>query len=523
MKIIRNILLTAFTLAIALFFLNKKVAKIENPGPYKYAISSGHRPDSFDPLDADNYNNLHMARMIYLAPLEALDNNQLRSHILERFAYDKDARTLTFIVKNGVFYSDNTPVTVEDVAFAVVRMAYTRPGFPVLKHVKGLEKWRKGANPLQSYPEGIRVDGRKIEIMFDWDVPSPFFRFCLELFSIIPKQCVDLATNKIICDEIPTNGPYSIAKKEDKAWTYVKNERLNIEGPKQIIFEFWEDEKNIVERLKTIDENTVVHSSDAFISDKQLKELQSEFNIRDLPRSRFVSVLMNPNSKPFQRPECRRIFATAIINAYSEIHEVLTEESIFSNIVKGHLSIEQLKKNSQKATDGDLKRCRGIFQKHPPRWASSEDIKQLEIKIGRFEYVKKAWSSLEIKAPEIKTLSNYDELKGAFVEGKIDFIFFASGFWPLDVGGDLQMLFTPGLHKLLYFVAKDAKFQAMIEKAVRNPNDTELYESINQYLYDNALMRAYAHSKRFYISKNRNLWSNLAIGITSPAPWQLFK
>ncbi len=200
-------------LGIVAFLTWKGKGPISWGGGYRYVLTNVEEPHSFDPLDADHTNNISTARMIYLTPLEVSDNDKLSSHILASFQYDEAANDATWIVKDGLLYSDNSPVTTEDVAFAVARMAYTRPGFPVIKYIKGLQEWIKSENPLQSYPEGIKVDGNKIEIEFNQAMSEPFYRFCLEIFSIIPKRCVDLKTNKIICDKIPTNGQYSIAHK----------------------------------------------------------------------------------------------------------------------------------------------------------------------------------------------------------------------------------------------------------------------------------------------------------------------
>ena len=519
------ILLSVAGIALGISLGTSKTSRHKESVPlYKYVLTNTHKPDSFDPLDADNFNNLHTARMIYLAPLEVsghTGNDEVTSQLLEKYGYNKNTHTLSFVVKNGLVYSDDSPVTAEDVAFAILRMAYTRPGFPVIKHIKGLEEWHKSANPLQNYPEGIRVSGNKIEIVFDWDVPNPLYRFCLELFSVIPKRCVDLNTNKIICDEIPTNGRYSISHKADRAWTFVKNDRFNFfEGPEKIIFEFWEKEKNILEKIKTIDENTVVHSNDAVISPKQKEGLMPDFKIYDMAASRFSSILMNPETKSFRLPECRRTFAMAIINTYADVNETLAEGSLFPVIIPGHIGIYELGQNFKTTPQEDLAKCGDTFKKNPPRLGI---IGQTELKIGRHQLVERAYSSLGLERPEINTFKGFAELDDAFLKKEIDFIFFNSGFWPMDAAGDLQMLFTPNLHKPLYFVSKDKKFQGMIEEIVKNPNDEKLYRQLNQYLYNHALMRAYAYSQRFYLSKNHDFLNGLPLGVTSPAPWQLFR
>ena len=486
---------------------------------YRYVLTNVEEPHSFDPLDADHTNNISTARMIYLTPLEVSDNDSLSSHILTSFHYNQENHTATWVVKDGLSYSDNSPIKTEDVAFAVARMAYTRPGFPVIKYIKGLQEWVKSKTPLQRYPRGIRVDGNKIEIEFDQNVSEPFYRFCLEIFSIIPKKCVDLKTNKIICDEIPTNGQYFITHKNKKEWAFAKNEKLKFEGPEQIIFDYWGTE-NILERVKTIDDKTVVHSDDATISLQDQKALEKDFEIKAKTATRFVSMLMNPNTQTFSRPECRRAFGYLATESYAKMNKTSPVGSIFAKGMFGYLVLEQLDQNSQFSIQKDLSECLNDLKKTPPRWGI---IKNVGHRSNREGVTEEVYRSLGVEIPQPLVLESYNEFYDAFIAGKLDFITFSSGFWPLDMSGDLQMLFTPGLHKALQFMAKDSKFQAMIESIIGNPKNEKLYQDINQYLYDKALARPYSHFKRFYISKNYGLLSKIPVGITSPAPWQLFR
>lgn len=198
---------TLITLALAGFMAPETMAGVTER-EYRYIITETAGPNSFDPLDGDNTINLPVIRMIYATPLETGNNNQLSSRILESFKYEASKREIEWKVKSGLKYEDGTSIDAEDVAFAVARMAYTRPKFPILESIKGLNEWLQTNSPLKTLPKGITVSGSVVKIQFATEVDHPLFRFCLELFSVIPRKCVDIATNKITCKNIPESGPY---------------------------------------------------------------------------------------------------------------------------------------------------------------------------------------------------------------------------------------------------------------------------------------------------------------------------
>ena len=94
----------------------------------------------------------------------------------------------------------------------------------------------------------------------------------------------------------------------------------------------------------------------------------------------------------------------------------------------------------------------------------------------------------------------------------------------MDPAGDVKMLFTPNMHKMLSQVSGDEALQSLIEEA-NDPlvEGEQANININQHLFDEAVFNVYAHISRFYISKNKDLINEVLIGITSPAPWQVFK
>ena len=151
---------------------------------YRYVVTETGKPTSLDPLDGDQTQNLSVVRMIYTTPLEINRENKLSSLVLESFAYDAKTMTITWIAKKGLKFNDGSDLDVEDIAFAVSRMAFTRPQFPVIENIVGLDKWLKEPHPLKSLPSGIQIEGNIIKIKLTKAHEHPLFRFCLEIFSI---------------------------------------------------------------------------------------------------------------------------------------------------------------------------------------------------------------------------------------------------------------------------------------------------------------------------------------------------
>jgi ABC-type transport system substrate-binding protein len=119
---VRKFLLFIFILALgALVIMKSELKNNLFGGGYQYVITETGLPNSFDPLDADATQNLPVARMLYLTPLEASGDNQLQSEILESYKYDPATAKVTWMVKRGLTFSDGTEITPQDVAFASIK------------------------------------------------------------------------------------------------------------------------------------------------------------------------------------------------------------------------------------------------------------------------------------------------------------------------------------------------------------------------------------------------------------------
>lgn len=97
-----------------------------------FVITETSKYTSLDPLDGDSSQNLPVVRMLFATPIEINADNTLESRVLESFAYDRSSKTIQWVVRSGVTFSDGSPITPDDVAFAVARMTFARPQFPLI-------------------------------------------------------------------------------------------------------------------------------------------------------------------------------------------------------------------------------------------------------------------------------------------------------------------------------------------------------------------------------------------------------
>ncbi len=484
---------------------------------YRYVITETAGATSLDPLEADNTNNLPVARMIYATPLEISEANQLSSHVLESFQYDSSTRTIQWVVKSGLKYDDGTPITPDDVAFSVARMAYTRPQFPVVESIEGVEKWSKSKGALKSFPSGIGVKGQTVSIKLTNNIEHPLFRFCLELFSIIPKKCVDTESNKITCKEIPSSGYYRIAEKSKGTILFAKRDDAKIDGlkvPAKVRFEYISAE-DLPKSFGSLDDMTVFAGNEVTYPSAELQNIEEKFQTKFTPASRFSVLLLNPKIAPFKDKKCRQYFAKSFRESYSEIagKSQPLEASIFTKILPGYLSVKELGGDKQ-FSEKDIAECKSAFAKAKIGWGYAEG----EMRTIFIDTLKKTFEKIEVRPSDPTVAANRKDLADSFADGKISVLSGSSGFWALDPSGDMKMLFTPNLHKALKFVSDDTKLQKMISEL-----DSGTYAQVNRYLYDEAMFNVYSHLRRFFASPSKKLLVDVPFAITSPAPWQVFK
>jgi hypothetical protein len=492
-----------------------------------YIITDSGSHTSFDPLDADAKQNLHVMRMMYLTPLEMGHGETLVSSILENFSYKKEDRSILLVVKKGLVYEDGSEITVEDVAFAVLRMAFTRPQFPVLKEIKGIAEWAKSKNALLNSPSGISVNGRTIQIKLKEDVEHPLYRLALELFSIIPKKCVDISTNKLICKKPPESGYYRLAIQENGEISFVLRQALsgskNTPKVEKIQFKYLRP-KEVLNSIKFDTDRYVISVNESSFSDDELLTIEKKYLVRGIPKSLFSLALLSKMNKVFGGKACRQLFLDTFRNKLLESGEKLgeVEASITTQILPGYLSWKELQMRGEKQGSEELNKCVKTLEQSNLKFSVWEGARYLVAEKAMTLTLK----HFKIANSEPKIFSSREEQTSKFVSGEFPIVFGSTGFWAQDPFGDLQMLFTPNLHKQLQFVASDLKMQQMIER-LRKPLETDsrrkLAEDFNEYMYNQAFFGVYKHTRRLYLSPKSSPQKPVPAALVWPSPWHVFE
>jgi hypothetical protein len=116
-----------------------------------------------------------------------------------------------------------------------------------------------------------------------------------------------------------------------------------------------------------------------------------------------------------------------------------------------------------------------------------------------------------------------EEMVDGFIAGTYPVAVSASGFWAQDPVGDLSMLFTKNLHRVLSFLWNDSEMYKNISELEAEINPVlikSLMEKFNRHIYDQSLIAPVSHFRRLYISADTTEKLDIPQAITSPAPWQ---
>ncbi|MCM2281300.1 MAG: ABC transporter substrate-binding protein [Bdellovibrionaceae bacterium] len=476
-----------------------------------YVVTETVGPDSFDPKDADKTQNLLVMRMLYATPLEVDKDNLLKSSVLKAFHYDELAARATFELREGKRFSDGTPITIQDVALAVARSAYFHPEFPVLKNIRGVKTWANAKNGLRSLPEGLKVSGNALLIEFEQKLMNPLFRFCLEIFSIIPASCIDLDTATMTCKQPAASGYYNIRSRTDTEIIFKK--RDDVVAPvddlhtDQVSFKFL----SLSEACRaTIQDQTVIAGSETdFLSSDCARSVSTQ-QLHWMPSARFSVLRFNPNISVFSTAENRRFFAESVRQILRSRNQNLTvERSLFPKLLPGYLSESEF----------------------PPVPEMAMEFKGSKIAVPRlsgalglaYEAISQAAEKLGMSVEVVPQISS-KELVDNFVAGRFAVIAGGSGFWAQDPVGDVSMWFTKNLHKTMTFVWNDEELYRQIG-ALENETDATLLkqrmEALNRHIDQTSLIAPILHFRRLFVSSPNVRGLNLPQAVTSPAPWQL--
>lgn len=505
----KSLLLVITVLISAIFFTTGKT-EVDSLN-INYIVTETAGPDSFDPLNADKTQNLAVMRMLYFTPFEVDKNNLLKSSVFENYEYDSTLNVLKLEAKSNLFFDDGSPIEVQDILLSILRMSYFKPDFPMIKEIIGVKKWSEAQRGLSSLPEGIEVSGSKITIKFRKMMLNPMFRLCLELFSIIPKRCIDLSSGKFVCDIAPASGYFKISNRSNEKIIFEKRDLVtpgaeNITA-NYITFSF----KKLTEICNTkLSENEIVAASELDYINSKCDFVNA--HLHWMAASRFGVLRFNTNIHFFSSPKYRNFFAEQVRKQIDSMNIGLrSERSLLSPLLPGYLERDQFS-----AVNEDLKE---YFKGQKITLVSD----QAPVLSFTYKAILETAKSLEMDVEIVQAAKN-EEIVKAFLANKISVIAGASGFWAQDPVGDISMWFTKNLHKTMTFAWADNKLYSLLEEIENETTESDLslrIQDLNKHIYNSSIVAPLVHFRRLYITNSNIKSLNLPQAITSPAPWQI--
>ncbi len=471
-------------------------------------------PDSFDPIDADKNQNLSVMRLLYATPIFISATNEIKSALLKQFSFDQKSKTVIFEVRDDIKFSDGRPITAQDIAMSIARFAYFHPEFPVINKILGVLDWSKKKQGLAHFPDGIKVTGAEIKIKFSSTMINPLFRFCLEVFSVVPRASIDLKSGKIIEKTPPFSGFYKLENQSDKSLVFEKRSDVFIPDTEgdlyntiTVIFKSASDACDLELKDNEVLAGYEMSNIHAKCLDKDSK------SIYWMPTSRFGLVLFNPNEPAFDTKEKRQFFSEKIrLNLRNKYKHLKVEKSLFTKLLPGYLDSSEF--SAAPLVNVNEFEGKSISIPWMPEFSSSV-VYEAMIDVAK---------ELKMNVKLIdKNISNSD-FQDSFINGSLPITYGGSGFWAQDPIGDLQMLFTVGFHRNLYFVWQDLELYKKLKKLDESNDGKEIQDlmrDFNRYIIDQSLISPVLHARRFYKTSEGQRMKDLPQAVTSPSLWQL--
>ncbi|MFK7824418.1 MAG: ABC transporter substrate-binding protein [Oligoflexales bacterium] len=446
---------------------------------------------SFDPLDADYTKNIRVMRLLYSTPVEKDENGKLSSSILDRFEYNEVLKTLTFQLKSGLNFSDGSSITLDDLKLSILRMLHERPTFDPLKYIEGIDKWQAHGKKLDTLPSGLSLNEktRTLTIKLSQHVNHPFERFTMEIFSVIPKKCIDTKSAKMICATPPFSGDYTLEENDSPFLKFRKrSSNKNIPDRLNIVFM---SPVRVIKYLENFRSNHVILSNEIDIPPEHRFFIKSKFRDNSIPEVRFFALVLNKRTKTFENKRVRQYFAKEYRSTLNKLFG-REDGSIFTQISPGYISLGDLYDKAGNFSKKEEQEIRNHLKTHPPKWMKNSFANHDPFQI----YLKETLKRLGISESPILPEKDRKKEMELWKKGEFDIRPTHSGLDTNDPTLDLKMLFTKNMHYFLIDLQDDIHLQQMlgsINHTQVKKMDINLLKKINQYLFEESVFSIVAN------------------------------
>ncbi len=182
--------------------------ELARPGDTDVVLAGGS-PLSWDPAVIADGTSAQVLAQVYegLTVLDA--ESVVRPALAESWRLEDGGRRLVFELRDGLTFSDGSPITADDVKRSWLRVidpAHPSPLASVLDDVKGAAAYARGEGDIEAV--GLDADGRRLRIEFEQ--PASFFPAvaAVPTLAVVPKAIERAAAGPADGVEIAASGPY---------------------------------------------------------------------------------------------------------------------------------------------------------------------------------------------------------------------------------------------------------------------------------------------------------------------------
>lgn len=175
-------------------------------------LSIAGEPDSLDPRTSNNINASFVISMLFQGLVELDSTGAAIPCLAESIDLSKDRKTYTFHIRQGVRWSDGTPLTAHDVEYSwksCLDPKLPTPCANLLYPIKNAQPAKKGEKPLSEVAIRALDD---TSLIVELDQPVPFFLdlVAAPIFYPIPKHQVEKDPKWGSHATLASNGPFQL-------------------------------------------------------------------------------------------------------------------------------------------------------------------------------------------------------------------------------------------------------------------------------------------------------------------------